>query len=354
MKIFLYCLVCMILVSSCFFVSNKETSSNNNILDEENSITNGNLIENSFNRLIVRAAINNTECNVAIDTGGNDLGSIIMDSAFFYTHVDTCELVNSIDYNNRDHRLLYAGYYTGKISLCIGGDTIYAEKIIIFKNKFSHFKYKDSSNFVAIIGKLYFDKVMSVNFDENKLVLADSLFFDTSDYTPIEMYPPRKIETIENDNHDNKNEKHIEIGGFIDSKGNEIKGRFLFDTGSYKSLILETEFGKKLKIPKNYDIYKDPREEEEAMWIWYANSLNFGDLKIDSVHIEQTLLQITPGHSWFMDSHSDGILGMDLIKRFNFIADFKNNVIYLKPNKFYYNVNTNTLNDLYLKRLNKL
>jgi len=320
-----------VIILGCTFPRTNETVKNDEYesLNDENNIWSP-LIQNTDNFLVVRGTINNTECNIMIDTGGNEMGIIKMDSAFFYSTMDTTGLILNKNIGNRS---IMSIVYSGEIQVKISGIIFSAREIDIRKQRFSYFREGD--NYVAVIGKLFYDKIMAVDFDEQKLAFADSLVFDTLNYTKTSMHPPKIITSIQDKGNkvDNQNEKYIEVCGFIDKKGKKIAGRFLFDTGSIKPLILKSDIGKKLKTPEVYEKFADPFENKEALWVWRADTLNIGDINFSNVEINQALFGMAPGYP-FLDllEGGDGLMGMELIKRFNFIADFKNNVLYLKQN----------------------
>ena len=330
-----YFFLCFVTFWGCVFPRNNESMNNE---DNESSISETDIwvpiIENQYDFLVVSGTINNTVCNIMIDTGGNESGAILMDSAFFYSTMDTTGLV--LEKQEEGFSLEFA-CYTGEMNVKIGEMNFLAKEIAIFKHQFSHFKGGD---FVhnAIIGKLYYDKVLSVDFDENKLAFSDSLIIDTIDYNKITMYPPKL--TGSKDDKMNKikqHEKYIEVGGFINKQGKSIAGRFLFDTGCKRPLILKSDFGKKLKKPENYIKWADPKDNNEGMWEWKADSLKIGGISISNVQVDQSVLGSHPHYFWlFMLEGGDGLMGMELLKRFNFMADFKNNILYLKPSKHYH------------------
>ena len=333
-KTFIICISLFLLGLLIYFVlPNKETIQENKNDIEIDTITYCNLIDINSNRIVVNGTIINAEGNILIDTGGNENGTIIMDSSFFYNNVDTSNLV----LNKKEMMKHIVGYYSGEIPIKIGDISFIAKNILILDSKFSMFD--ENSNYIAIIGKLFYDKTMRVNFDDNRMTFADSLIFDTLGYTKLHLYPPRRITGKDPKKNEalNENEKYIEIDGFIDKKENRKKGLFLFDTGCNRSLILKSHFGKTLKKPEQYEWFCEPYEKREALWVWKADNLNISNFIIDSVNVEQSLFGLCPGFfSIDMLEGGDGIIGMEIIKKFNFIADFKNNVIYFKPSKYYY------------------
>jgi len=292
------------------------------------------LISDRLNRIVLKGKINGTDCNIMIDTGGS-VEAISMDSTFFFSQIDTVDL-NSESIRMPD-KLLIAGLYHGNIPITISGVTCYAKTIYIRTSRFSYFRENDNHN--AVIGLFFHDKIMMVDFDENKIAFSDSLIFDTVDYKSIKMYSPQKL-TEDIGGRNNHHERYVEIDGFIDKNGNEIKGRFLFDTGCNIPLILKSDFGEKLKVPENYKSFRNPKETREGLRVWYANNLKIGGIDFDSIKTDQSLHGGHPGYPWGLnDLGGEGLMGMGFINRFNFIADFKNNILYLKPNKNYYEFN---------------
>ena len=115
--------------------------------------------------------------------------------------------------------------------------------------------------------------------------------------------------------------------------GNKVvNGYFEFDTGSNGSLWINKEFANDNGL---YGTMKKLRESKSRGFdgVEIKNQtvllpkLNFGRYALIDVPIDLE----QPSEN---ETLKGGILGMDILKRFNVILDFQNDYIYLKPNSF--------------------
>jgi len=121
------------------------------------------------------------------------------------------------------------------------------------------------------------------------------------------------------------------IKGTFTIAGKKYTGNFMMDNGSSEAIILDSAwiaeqgFPKDLKLIKS-SILTDPRGNKYEIRKVMSPGFTLGNFTLNNV---PTLLLTGKSPSGF----SINYLGNDLLKRFNMILDFRNDYIYLKPNK---------------------
>jgi hypothetical protein len=129
------------------------------------------------------------------------------------------------------------------------------------------------------------------------------------------------------------------IRSFVCAKGNfEIEGKkytgnFLFDTGSDQAIILDSAWVSKQNFPKNLKLIKtitihDPRGAKYETKVVLSPNFKLNNFQLSNI---PTYLLGSKNPAGFEIND----LGNDLLKRFNMILDFKNDNLYLKPNKLF-------------------
>jgi hypothetical protein len=327
MNNFLY-LFAFLIISSCSSNQNRKEDT----LDIKDTLSYLPFVTDTLGRFIVQASVNNGIGNFYLDTGTSD-SLIIIDSTFFYNHIDTTGLVRGKPFIAPPR---WTVLYRGNTTVVIGNNIFHADKIRIYD---SGMYLKKGDNVVGVIGRCFLkDKIMVVDFDRNRMAFADYLQVDTS-YVAVPLLPP-----LNYDEKYTENDKYVEVSGFVNSKGKPLKGRFLFDTGHYGvGLVLKGDLAKAVAA-KTPIIKKDPvRKNVNALLVWSADSLNIATINIGNILVWKTIQEggIYGPIMYDMLEGGDGLLGMEVIKRFNFIADYKNNILYLKPNNNYYKIQEN-------------
>lgn len=121
------------------------------------------------------------------------------------------------------------------------------------------------------------------------------------------------------------------INGTFEIAGKKYTGNFSMDTGSGQALILDSawvsnqHFPTDLKLIKS-SILKDPRGNKFEIKIVQAPLYRLNGFALTNI---PTLLLAGKNPMGYEINY----LGNDLMKRFNMILDFENDIIYLKPNK---------------------
>ncbi|AXT18428.1 PDZ domain-containing protein [Flavobacteriaceae bacterium AU392] len=121
---------------------------------------------------------------------------------------------------------------------------------------------------------------------------------------------------------------------FTLKNGDNIEGNFLFDTGaSASTLVIASPFAKKHKLVKNIGktyavISSGLAERTSKNFIGYTRNIKFNGNTFSDIPI-----RLSQSKYGTLSSKSlAGILGMEVIDRFQIILDYNNNAIYLKPN----------------------
>lgn len=109
----------------------------------------------------------------------------------------------------------------------------------------------------------------------------------------------------------------------------ELQGNFVFDTGS-NITILDQSIIKKLLLPttpttKNTHTYYGHKELKKV----FINYLKIGDFCLEDTEVYVTDLSFLPAAS-----HIIGVIGLDIIQKFNWRFDFLNNTLSFSENPF--------------------
>jgi hypothetical protein len=267
------------------------------------------LVDDPYNCITVMASVNNSKAGDFILDTGTTTGGIKIDSIFFYNEIDTSNLVRV----EPKHILNYwQVFYKGDISISIGTHRFRVKEIEV--TNMHYYKYEDYYACGIIGAEAFMNKITVVDFDRKRIAFTDSFPIDSS-YTAVPLLPSLVLPSATTEN-----QKFIEMTGFTDNKGRKLKGHFLFDTGnSVTGLMMKGSYAKKL-FPQGVNRIR-------------IDHLSMGDVHINKVSVER----VKEGEFDRFEALAggDGLLGMAIIKRFNFIADYKKNILYLKPNKWF-------------------
>lgn len=175
----------------------------------------------------------------------------------------------------------------------------------------------DGADADGIIGYNVFDnKMVEINYDKKIMIVHSQPIKVDKSYEELPMMFKGNLPFIE----------------AVLTNGDKVtKGYFEFDAGSNGSLWINKEFAMANKL---YGTMKTIGET--SSWGFDGNKiynetvllpkLNFGKLALMNVPIDMELQSNTNNNfKW-------GILGMDILKRFNVVLDFKNDKVYFKPN----------------------
>ncbi|UOE49299.1 hypothetical protein MTO98_33435 [Mucilaginibacter sp. SMC90] len=119
--------------------------------------------------------------------------------------------------------------------------------------------------------------------------------------------------------------------GEFEIRGKKYTGNFSMDTGSDQSLILDSEWATKSNFPADLKVIKastisDPRGVKYEMKIVETPLFRLNGFPVANV---PAIMLSNKNPMGFQINY----LGNGLLKRFNMIIDFKNDYLYLRPNK---------------------
>lgn len=163
---------------------------------------------------------------------------------------------------------------------------------------------------------LFEGKTVEINYDKNCLIIHSKL--------PKQMkgYVRSELEFMES---------FVCINGAIKIGSNVYPGRFLMDTGSDQAIILDKDWTARQQFPHDSlkliksSTLKDPRGVSYETKIVEMPCIKLNGFELRNI---PTYMLSSRNPVGFEVNY----LGNDLLKRFNMILDFKNDVVYLKPN----------------------
>ncbi|UMQ42676.1 hypothetical protein MKS83_03055 [Chryseobacterium sp. Y16C] len=171
-------------------------------------------------------------------------------------------------------------------------------------------------------------KVVEIDYDKNMIIVHSTRPKISRDYEKFEMELMKE---------------HFCINAEMEVNNKKFKSRFLFDSGFQKTLMLDNALIKKSGYPKAelpviaktvmYNSNKDEIPVETVL----NEKLIFGKYVLKNVPAQINSYSQPAGFS----TH---FLGGEVLKRFNTIIDFQENVVYLKPNHLFneaYNIPKN-------------
>jgi hypothetical protein len=120
------------------------------------------------------------------------------------------------------------------------------------------------------------------------------------------------------------------INGSLQVKHRKYPGRFLFDNGYQRTIMLDTTLVAEQQYPRDLEIIKkvvmkNGQGKEVPVYTVNNERLNLGKNILLNIPVQL----MTTANSAGFKTH---ILGNEVLKRFNTFLDFQNNVVYLAPN----------------------
>lgn len=125
------------------------------------------------------------------------------------------------------------------------------------------------------------------------------------------------------------------IESVISQSGTVLKNYFLFDTGYQRTVMLDNEELEKHHFPTGAMkelkkvIMRGAQGNEVPVITSEMERLSIGKFNLEKVPAQQVIGQKP------MRNRNAHILGNEVLKRFNVFMDFKNGLVYLKPNKLW-------------------
>lgn len=251
---------------------------------------------NEHNTIFIKAIFNeNNTLNLNFDTGTTEL-----------------VLINDILQNKlKSTTELYSKFYNLKI-----GKTIYKTKV-----------YDAELAGHGTDGRFGWDffkgKVVELNYDNHVMIIHSELpkyVILDSKFTILKMEFWKDLFLISSE---------------IKQNGVTNKDLFLFDSGYQRTAMLDGDLLKQGKFPTekmeilNKVILKGAQGNDIPVITSNLKVLKIGKYKLNNVPVQQ-LTTSKP-----LKNKNIHILGNEVLKRFNIFLDFKNNVVYLKPNHLF-------------------
>jgi len=120
----------------------------------------------------------------------------------------------------------------------------------------------------------------------------------------------------------------------LENNGKKHKTRYLFDSGYQRAIMLDNDILKEsnlkvedFKLVKETKMYNSQNEEIPLKTVLLPK-LHFGKYVLENIPAQINSYNKSAGYN-------TNFLGNEILKRFNAILDFQNNVVYLKPNKYF-------------------
>ncbi len=170
---------------------------------------------------------------------------------------------------------------------------------------------------------LFKDKIVEINYDKGILVIHSQIpqqVLNDNTYTKLNI---------------NYFDNVFSVESTIIQNGVESKNRFLFDTGYQRTAMLDNDLMKESGFPfEKMDVIKKVIMKGAQGNEVPVITSNLECLKIGNYELKNVPVQQVTTHKPLKNANIH-ILGNEVLKRFNTFLDFKNNLVYLKPNKFY-------------------
>uniref|UniRef100_UPI00404B3EFF aspartyl protease family protein n=1 Tax=Flavobacterium sp. TaxID=239 RepID=UPI00404B3EFF len=166
-------------------------------------------------------------------------------------------------------------------------------------------------------------KVVELNYDQHFLIIHSEL--------PTDVLLDKKFTTLKMEFYKNV----FLVSSKIKQSGVSNNDYFLFDTGFERTVMLDNDLLKegnfpvsKMKVIKEM-IMKGAQGNEISVITANLKTLSLGKYKLKNIPVQITTAQKP------LKNKNIHILGNEVLKRFTIFLDFQNNIVYLKPNKFY-------------------
>lgn len=176
----------------------------------------------------------------------------------------------------------------------------------------------------GLLGWDMFDgMIVALDYDQNKMMVHSAM---PKDILQDKGYTRFKITYI-------KNKPFIESE--ISQNGIKNKSLFFFDLGYQRTVMLDHDLLQEMKFPAGeMEVIK-----KVMMHGVNGNEVPVTTVKLQNLKIGNFELKNVPAQVMEQNKPMPGTnvhyLGNDILKRFNTVFDFQNNVIYLKPNHLY-------------------
>jgi hypothetical protein len=161
---------------------------------------------------------------------------------------------------------------------------------------------------------LFEGKVLEINYDRKEMLIRNSL--------PNEV--PNHKTALENIN------GLLCFSGKMTSNDSTITGRYLFDTGYQKSLLLDSAYAAAPSFLSNLKLIKQNKLRNGAGKVFYTNVVELPASTMAGLTLSSVPTQILTTHN--PAGFATHIAGNELLKRYNTIVDLQTMQIYFEPN----------------------
>jgi len=163
---------------------------------------------------------------------------------------------------------------------------------------------------------LFEGKIVEIDYDNSRLIVYSKM------PKGLRGYGRSKLEFVHS---------FVCVKGSFEIENKKYDGSFLLDTGSDQAVILDSAWAIQNKFPTDLQVIKssvlrDPRGVKYETKTVLAPLFTVNDFRLTNI---PTYVLSGKNPTGFEINY----LGNDLLKRFNLILDFKNDYLYLKPNK---------------------
>lgn len=165
---------------------------------------------------------------------------------------------------------------------------------------------------------LFEGKVVEIDYDNERLIIHSERPRHTRNYQKIILDFQRSF---------------VCINGILNTGNKQLTGSFMLDTGSDKALILDSTWVRKQGFPTDLPLirettFRNPRGEAFVSKTVRCPGFQMAGLPLTD--LPATLLVSRNPANFEVN-----FLGNDILKRFNTILDFQNDVAYFKPNRHF-------------------
>lgn len=167
---------------------------------------------------------------------------------------------------------------------------------------------------------IFDEKIVEIDYDKNILILYDKKSKIDKKYQSFNLKFIRE---------------HFFITTQLQIKKQKFENIFLFDTGYQRTVLIDKDIARKQKYPDEklhviaQTTLKNSRNEDVKVVTLLNERINFGKYSLTNVPVQL----LSTSNPLGFNAH---FLGNEVLKRFNTILDFQQNVVYLVPNKYFY------------------
>lgn len=164
---------------------------------------------------------------------------------------------------------------------------------------------------------LFEEKILEIDYDRSQMTVHSKLPKINREYEKFRMEVMKE---------------HLLINLEMIQDNQKYKSKFLFDTGFQKAAMLDNDLLTKMDFPTDQleilktAILHNSNNDEIPLKTVKVQKLLFGKYALENIPAELNTYNKPAGYE-------TNFIGSDVLKRFNFILDFQNKIVYMKPNR---------------------